>query len=103
MTATYQRVKKLFGWDGLKADIADYVRQCTVCQHAKHAHTHPAGLQHIPIPTEPWQELTMDFLEGLTKSEGSDAIMVVVDQLPKYAHFVPLRHPFTVVQVARAF
>ena len=75
-----------------------------MCQHAKHEHTHPAGkLQPLPIPTEPWQELTMDFMEGLSKSEGSDAIMVVVDRLTKYGHFVPFRHPFTVVQVARAF
>lgn len=35
-TATYQRVKKLFVWEGLKSDVADYVRQCPVCQHAKH-------------------------------------------------------------------
>lgn len=49
------------------------------------------------------QDLTMDFVEGLPKSEGYDSIMVVVDQLTKFAHFVPLRHPFNAAQVARVF
>lgn len=29
--------------------------------------------------------------------------MVVVDRFTKFAHFVPLRHPFNAKQVARAF
>jgi hypothetical protein len=35
-----------------------------------------------------WQHVTMDFIEALPKSEGLDTIMVVVDKLTKYAHFI---------------
>ena len=36
----------------------------------------------------------MDFIAGLTKSEGKSVIMVLVDRLTKYAHFCALSHPF---------
>lgn len=47
--------------------------------------------------------MSMDFIEGLPKSEGKDCVMVVVDKLTKYAHFVGLAHSYTAQEVARAF
>ena len=45
----------------------------------------------------------MDIIEGLPKSKGRDTILVVVDRLTKYAHFVALAHPFSAPQVAHIF
>lgn len=53
-TATYQRIKKLFVWEGLKADVTYYVRQCQVCWYAKHEQTKPAGtLAPLPVSSAP--------------------------------------------------
>lgn len=45
----------------------------------------------------------MDFMERLPKFMGNDTIFAAVDQLSKYAHFIPLCHPFTSKGVASVF
>ena len=100
--ATYQRVKRMFYRKGLKQQVETFIQQCAVCQHAKHLNTKPAGLlQPLPIPQGVWQDLSLDFVEGLPKSDGFSVILVVVDRLTKYAHFFPLKHPFSALVVAR--
>lgn len=45
----------------------------------------------------------MDFITGLPKSKGYEAVMVVVDRLSKYAHFVPPKHPYSAKTLADMF
>jgi hypothetical protein len=77
----------MFVWEGLKQDVDSFVKQCGVCQQAKHERSKPAGLlQPLPIPAGAWQDWTMDFIESLPESDGQDTILVVVDRFTKYAH-----------------
>jgi len=45
----------------------------------------------------------MDFIDGLPTSGSANCIMVIVDKFSKFAHFVPLHHPYTAPRVAQAF
>jgi hypothetical protein len=101
---TLARAKANFIWKGMKSDIKAFVRECRVCQENKHETVLPAGLlQPLPIPSWVWSDISLDFIEGLPNSKGFSVILVVVDRLTKYGHFIPLAHPFSASQVAQVF
>ena len=101
---TLHRLKQLFHWPHMKKYIADQVTQCPVCQISKTERVpYPGLLDPLHIPNIKWSEISMDFVEGLPMSKGKNVILVVVDRLTKYAHFIPLAHPFTAHQVASLF
>lgn len=88
----------------MKSDVREYVNQCDTCQRIKSDSRKPSGmLQPLPIPEHIWEDVTMDFIEGLPTSNGYNGILVVVDRLSKYGHFIPLVHPYTAKSIARLF
>lgn len=101
VTATYHKVKALFAWPMMKKDISDFVAACEVCAQAKSEHCRLPGLLHpLPVPSTAWHTISLDFIEGLPKSKSFDTILVVIDKLTKYAHFIYLAHPYTANTVA---
>ena len=103
-TKTYQRIALELYWVGMRSDIAKFVVECDTCQRNKALSATSAGLlQPIPLRLQVWEEITMDFIEGLPKVDGSSTILVVVDCLSKYAHFICLKHPFSAQSVVALF
>ena len=77
---------------------------CEVCQQMKHETCKPVGLlQPLPIPIKPWSAVSMDFVNGLPTSRRLDIVMVVVDRLTKYVHFIGLPHSYSAAKVAALF
>lgn len=104
MRATYQRIKGIFYWPGMKQHVETYIASCPVCQRAKHENCpQPGLLDPLPVADMAWQHISMDFIEGLPNSQGKEVILVVVDRFTKYSHFLALSHPYTVHSVAQVF
>ena len=79
-------MKKDFFWDGLKSDIQKFVVEFLACQQNKFDTIKiPSILQPLSIPSQHWEEISMDFITGLPKSKGKSVVMVVVDRLTNYA------------------
>ncbi|GKE95355.1 reverse transcriptase domain-containing protein [Tanacetum coccineum] len=89
----YQDLKLLYWWPNMKADIATYVSKCLTCAKVKAKHQKPSGLLQQPeILVWKWERITMDFVSGLPRMpSGYDTVWVIVDQLTKSAHFLPMK------------
>ncbi len=53
------------------------------------------------MPERLWESVSMDFMVSLPPSKGFDAIMVVVDQFSKMAHFILTKDEATAQETGR--
>ncbi|KAL5552361.1 hypothetical protein UlMin_002537 [Ulmus minor] len=101
---TFKRLAQQFYWPSMYRSVQDYITHCEVCQRTKTETLAPAGLlQPLPIPCHVWDDISLDFIEGLPSSHDKDSLLVVVDRLSEYAHFIALSHPFSAKIVAATF
>lgn len=101
---TFMRLASQFFWKGMRREVHNFVQACMICQQAKSVTKPPSGLlQPLPVPQHIWEDIAMDFVCGLPCSKGFSVILVVVDRLSKYGHFMPLKNDFSSVGVADIF
>nr|GEU62439.1 hypothetical protein [Tanacetum cinerariifolium] len=96
---TLKKLGTILYWRGMKKFNKKFVAECDIRQRNKSdLATSPGYLQPLPIPTKVWHDIFMDFIEALPPSQGKKVLFVVVDRLSKYAHFIPMSHPFAAKQ-----
>jgi hypothetical protein len=102
---TMEQVKRRFYWPGMDETVRRYVTSCDACQRNKPSQQAPMGaMMPLPIPTRPWQQVSMDLITQLPRSRsGNDAIVVFVDKLTKMVHYVATTTTVTAPQLATLF
>ena len=71
------------------SEVEKFVRRCRVCQHAKRRSQNTGLYTPFPIPTRPWDSMSMYFILGLPRTRRvHDSIFVVVDRFTNMARFI---------------
>ena len=87
---TYSQIANSYSWPRMTRDIHMFISTCPICQKIKHAwHLPYSLLQPIPILTQPFEVVMMDFISELPRSQNHDLIFVLICKLTKYAFFIP--------------
>jgi transposase InsO family protein len=101
----YYDLKATYWWNGMKRDVAEYVALCDTCQRVKAENQRPARLlQPLQVSEWKWEEIAMDFIMGLQRTQsGYDSIWVIMDQLTKVAHFIPIKTTYSGPQLTELY
>ena len=101
---TIDLIRRSYIWPELWNSIKSYIKSCTTCICSKPQRHRPYGLlKQLPIPEQPWNSISMDFIEKLPPSSGFDTILVIVDRLTKQSIFIPTVDTINAQLLAKLF
>ncbi|KAE9043976.1 hypothetical protein PR002_g3047 [Phytophthora rubi] len=101
---TFAAVSRDFFWSHLYKWVRKWVRTCETCQRVKPSKSSQAPLRPLPIATEAWRSVSMDFIFGLPPdAEGRTGVLVFVDRYTKMVHLIPVSDTVTAAETAAHF
>ena len=101
---TFAAVSRDFYWPHLYKWVRNWVRTCEICQRVKPSPSSQAPLRPLPIATEAWRSISMDFIFGLAPdSQGRTGILVFVDRFSKMSHLIAVSATVTAAETAEYF
>ena len=89
----------------MNKELHEYIKTCPNCHEAKSLiQNKPGKLRPFPAPLKKWEQISMDFIFDLPKTNTNiTAILVVVDKLSKHTHFIPIESNHTAKDTAEVF
>lgn len=86
----WEQLTAKFYWPRMKKDVLSFCASCDVCQKTKPSNFSRYGkLTPNPIPSRPYESVSLDLIVNLPWSNDYNAILVIVDRLSKHAQFIP--------------
>jgi hypothetical protein len=101
---TFAKLSEAYFWTRMRTDVKKFIDICRIFQHSKGRKQNAGFYQSLPIPKRLWDEISMDFVLGLPRTQRRhDSIFVVVDRFSKMAHFIPCQKTSDVTHITNFF
>ena len=97
-------VKRSYFWPKMNNEVKKFIECYTIFQQAKGMTINQGLDQPLPIPSWPWESISMDFVMGLPKTKQCcDSVFFIVERFSKMAHFVPCKSTNDASQISNLF
>jgi hypothetical protein len=91
---TFQLVAEQFYWPSMRREVDKLVKGCKICQVSKGSATNAGLYLPLPIPEQPWTNVSMDFVLGLPRTQkGNDSSLWLLIDSQKWCTLLPARKP----------
>ncbi len=101
---TSDYIRRWYWWPRMGRLIEVFCRSCGTCQTVKASTQRPAGLLHnLPIPDQPWDSISMDFVGPFPECDGYDYLWVIIDRFSVTVHLIPTTTTVRASQLAWLF
>lgn len=103
--ATCQMLRRRYWWPRMIDDVAEFIKQCATCSHVKSGRRHGRGSHPLPLATEVWSEVQLDFIVSLPPSgpRGFTRICTVSCRRSKEVILIPCWDAMTAADFADLF
>ena len=101
---TFATLSKNYFWPKMFCAVSRVTTRCSTYRKSKPKAQSHGLYMPLPIPYQPWENISMDFILGLPRTQnGKDSVFAVVDQFSKMGHFIPCNKIDDASHVANLF
>ena len=101
---TFGQLGHFYFWPRMRSKVENFVSKCILCQHDKGRIQNTGLYTPFPIPTRPWDSVSMGCILRLPRTQkGHDSIFVFVDRFTKMTHFIPYYKTSDATHIANLF